>query len=367
MSPIVVGFFSPTAQTRGIGSGFLSINKSGLDDGVRGVFEGNGGPITSIALSSGPMFAGTAGASINDAGTVVFSASLDAGGSGIFTGNGGPTSTVALSGGGVTGFGGAPEINDAGRVLYGASLGGGNGGIFLRGGGQPDATVALTSGPMFNAIVGATINSQGVVAFSAVLDSGSEGVFPGSGGPITTTGLEPFPDGMGPSINDFGKIAFTGGGPGEGFGTSIRIGDADSVSTLVSNAGPFAVFGRYPVINNSGTVIFLSGLDDGRVELFTGPDPVADKVIVNNEPLFGSIVTSFIPNNVESTGVLDMNDAGQIAFHYVIADGREGIAIATPVPQPTVTVILLISFAGFTIGARKRRLYQLQQQLNRGT
>ena len=188
------GIFSPTAQTRGIGSGFLSINKSGLDDGVRGVFEGNGGPITSIALSSGPMFAGTAGASINDAGTVVFSASLDAGGSGIFTGNGGPPSTVALSGGGVTGFGGAPEINDAGRVLYGASLGGGNGGILLRGGGQPDATVALTSGPMFNAIVGATINSQGVVAFSAVLDSGSEGVFPGSGGPITTTGLEPFPD-----------------------------------------------------------------------------------------------------------------------------------------------------------------------------
>ena len=75
----------------------LSLNNSGtvafstiLIGGGSGVFTGNGGHNTPIALSSSPLFnALFLPPSINSAGTVAFIATLDGGGSGIFTGTGG--------------------------------------------------------------------------------------------------------------------------------------------------------------------------------------------------------------------------------------------------------------------------------------
>ncbi|WP_446385630.1 DUF7453 family protein [Coleofasciculus chthonoplastes] len=63
-----------------------------------------------------------------------------------------------------------------------------------------------------------------------------------------------------------------------------------------------------PIINNKGAIAFEAVLDTGEYGIFTGADPVADKVIAIGDPLFGSTVTSL--------GVSDkgFNDAGQVAF-----------------------------------------------------
>ena len=349
------GIFAPTTSNfSGIGTGFLSMNNfgvvafsTGLDDGGRGVFKGSGGAITPIALSSGPVFSGLNGASLNDAGTVAFSAGFDTGGSGVFTGNGGPTTTIATTSEGFTVFG-IPMMNNTGRVAFGAGLGG-NSGLFLRGNG-PAATVALESGPIFSSLSGYAINSSGTVAFHAALESGAIGVFTGNGGPITTIGIAQTPGGIGPSINDSGMVAFSVDPIGADLSVAaqILIGNGGPIVTYVSNAGPFSAFGIYPIINNFGLVAFLGGLDStGQAGIFTGPDATTDKVILTGETLFGSTLTSLASSGVEHPGIIDLNDSGQIAFHYQLADGRQGIAVGTPIPEPEIAIALLMGAAVF--------------------
>jgi hypothetical protein len=83
-------------------------------------------------------------------------------------------------------------------------------------------------------------------------------------------------------------------------------------------------------INNIGDVAFLAQLAPSTFGILTGPDPVADKVIRDGDTLFGSTVTDlFFNTGPEFDGP---NDAGQIAFRYSLANGRSGIALATPIP-----------------------------------
>ena len=76
--------------------------------------------------------------------------------------------------------------------------------------------------------------------------------------------------------------------------------------------------------------------------IFTGPDLSADRVIGTGDPLFGSTVALTRPTNSlrPINTWLDMNDSGQIAFRYQLADGRRGIAVATPLPEPGSALLL---------------------------
>ena len=142
-------------------------------------------------------------------------------------------------------------------------------------------------------------------------------------------------------------MAFAAGDGTVSFASQILIGNGGPLTTYVSNAGPFVGFGIYPIINNAGVVAFIGGLDGtGQSGIFTGPDPAADKVILTGEPLFGSVLSSVVPTNIEHAGIIDMNDSGQIAFHYRLADGREGIAVGTPVPEPFSLAIGLAGIIG---------------------
>jgi hypothetical protein len=75
---------------------------------------------------------------------------------------------------------------------------------------------------------------------------------------------------------------------------------------------------------------------------------VADKVISAGDPLFGSTV-SFV-----NVGVHGLNDAGQIGFRYTLADGRQGIAVANPVPEPGSAALLALGALGFVLRRRVR-------------
>ena len=142
-----------------------------------------------------------------------------------------------------------------------------------------------------------------------------------------------------PVLNDSGTMVF--------FARLVPVGEEEGIftfsggpiTTIADSSGPFNGF-RQPSLNNSGTVAFLGSLDTGESGIFTGPDPSADEVIGTGDPLFGSTVAQFFMDR-ES-----LNDSGQIAFYYELADGRIGVAradpLVTPVPEPG-TLFLLVA------------------------
>ena len=79
-------------------------------------------------------------------------------------------------------------------------------------------------------------------------------------------------------------------------------------------------------LNDQGLTVLRAVTPDSKTGIFTGPDPVADKVIQRGDPLFGKAVSSI---EFASNG---LNDKGQIAFGYAYSGGARGIAIATPLP-----------------------------------
>jgi hypothetical protein len=91
-----------------------------------------------------------------------------------------------------------------------------------------------------------------------------------------------------------------------------------------SGSGPFGGV-DYPQINSAGDVAFR-GYVFQPVEgfgIFTGPDPVADKVIQTGDTLFGSTVTS-----IYLSAGRQLNDRGDVVFSYGLANGVIGIAVA---------------------------------------
>ena len=349
------GIFAKAGNNReGIGTAQLSINNAGtvafrsfLDDGGTGVFTGSGGPIQSIALSSDPIFRVVVGASINSAGTVAFLGILDSGGQGIFTGNNSQITTIALNTEPTFSTFGFPFVNDAGKVGFNVLLTDGSRSIVTRNGGLT-TTIAAESGPIFSGVGGnISINSSGTVAFFGRLENGQFGIFSGSGGPPKTITLGSALDlSDGTSINDAGSVAFN-------FGGAVYVGNGNSLTIIADTGGPFGAFGRYSAINNLGKVVFLAGLDSGGGGIFTGPDPVADKVIRIGESLFGSsLVSAEIEPLAQIFGNMDINDLGQVAFHYELADGRQGIAVANPVPEPSSLSLLFIVIG--LIAARRK-------------
>jgi hypothetical protein len=192
---------------------------------------GSGGPITTIANSSGPFASITLFPSLNDSGTVAFGASLDAGGDGIFTSSDGLITTIADSSGPFDSlvphlFPEVPfiSLNDAGTVAFTASLDAGGDGIFTSSDGLI-TTIADSSGPFAAFFAETLINDSGMVVFFGSLDSGGFGIF---------TGPDPVADEV------------------------IRLGDRlfGSTSTRLIMAPDG--------LNNSGQIAFFYFLDDGR-------------------------------------------------------------------------------------------------------
>jgi len=309
-----------------------------------GMFTGTGGPLTTIADDSGPLGAiGHSGSlsSINPGGTVAFRAVRDGDAGewtgGIFTGSGGPITTVAHVSGQFSSFRGLgflPAINTGGTVAFHATLDAGGEGIFT-GSGGPTSTIADSSGPFSTFVNFPSINTGGTVAFFARLDAGGNGIFIGSGGPTTTIADTSGPfSGFGgtPSINTGGTVAFdafldTGA-------RGIFTGSGGPITTIADNSGPFSTFIR-PWINNAGTVVFYADLAPSGHGIFTGDGGSTSKVIRTGDPLFGSTVAEVI------IGGPSLNDNGDVAFRYFLANGVDGIAIARIIPEPASLALLL--------------------------
>jgi hypothetical protein len=124
-----------------------------------------------------------------------------------------------------------------------------------------------------------------------------------------------------PSVNDeetavFGA-ALTAGGSG------IFAATDGGVTSLIDANAPFESF-RGVLINRAGLVAFTAVPRGGRLGVFAGADPIADRIVCLGDPLFGSTVTGFALNPVS------VNEAAQLAIRVRLADDRQAVVRVDP-------------------------------------
>ena len=121
-------------------------------------------------------------------------------------------------------------------------------------------------------------------------------------------------------------------------GSITRAFESDSIET--------------PALNNRGDIATLNQAAFGRPErLSLIVDGAEDPVVSVGDALLGSTVTdlAFVAEG--------FNDAGQLAFLAQLADGREAVVIATPLPEPAGASIALAAL-GLTTLTRRRRSHR---------
>jgi hypothetical protein len=188
------GPLTTIASTAGPFSSFAfgyttSINTAGtvafwaaLDTGPGGIFLNSGDTLTPVSFNS--LVGVDFDFSMNEASTFAF---RSGNGARVLTANGGTVTTIADSSGPLNYFGSTPSLNNAGTVAFVAGVGGIDGGTFgiYKGNGGALTTIADLSGPYsylgdFN-FYQPSINDSGTVAFFAGLDAGGYGIFLGDG------------------------------------------------------------------------------------------------------------------------------------------------------------------------------------------
>jgi hypothetical protein len=245
----------------------------------QGVFLGRGGPLTAIAHTINPPGGEliseflVADQAVNTSGQVALVPELDDGDQGLLVGSRAGTfqTRYLRSGGRFSGASARVSINELGQVAFEDSLQGASAhGIFISNPNGTFRTVVDNVSGEFDSASDPSLNLFGRVAFlgSKIVDDKQVlGVFSGRGGPVTTV--------------------------------------ADST-------GPYDSF-REPSLNDLGQVVFTADLDEfvnGRPVqgVFTGPDPVADRVLRAGELYEGVPVTSVV------TCAEALNNRGQIVM-----------------------------------------------------
>ncbi len=333
---------------------------SGTNNTGLGIYTGNGVSVTTIADASDPKspFSRFETPVINNSGTVAFPAFLkaEAGGSGIFvaSSDGGVKTLYDTKSGPFSGFGSIPfgtlsGINNAGMVAFQADLNAGGSGIFTGFIGKPPTQIAAvpatspTGAKPFVAFP--SINNSGTVSFLAVGLTGGPGLYTGNGGSFNTTAntspSSPFNAFYGNAINNLGTVAFSAGLKDTNSG--IFTSSDGQLTKIVDSTGPFKQF-NFPSlpnstlsINDSGRVAFGAELTAGGTGIFTGSDPVADKVIGTGDLLDGSTVTNLILSSKA------LNNSDQVVFVATLTDANgtthEAVYRAEPVPEPSSIAI----------------------------
>ncbi|MEX2317529.1 MAG: choice-of-anchor tandem repeat NxxGxxAF-containing protein [Pirellulales bacterium] len=319
---------------------------------LEGVFMGSGGPLTTIAkegdAAPSGVFTGMGNPSISS-GRVVFTATYDDGNRGVFLADGGPLTTIAKTGdaaavGTFTDFQDALIENDI-VAFFGRSIS--VGGIYLSSGGTL-TTIAKTGdlAPNGNpfAAVGRPAQSGGDVTFRATY-GGNNGVFVGNGGPLTTivkTGdpapVGTFGGGDSPVIYN-GNVAFraTYGSDEEGIVRGVFIGSGGPIDPIVLTGDPAPV-GSFDEIGIpsyvADTMVFGAGFGGFHSGVFVRKNGILQPLLTDADVLFGSNIV------IVGSARLDADGSGRIAFFYLLFDGRSGIAMATPVPEPGTIMLL---------------------------
>jgi hypothetical protein len=241
-------------------------------------------------------------------------------------------------------------------------------------------TIASTAGKLGFVNFNLTMNKHGEVAFMGGLDpafSGPRGLFSGTGGPVTTHYLDnadivldghparfssfaerpsinlhgdiavsealqpdlrpgifvgqqgkfrtiisaaPFAEQFGqPVLNDKGTVGFQRGffDNDGNFVRTIVTSNGGPLTTLASTASGYGFFIAGPALNSKDEVAFSALTTDFSLDgIFTGPDPVSDRIVVSGDVIGAGTVVPFGIQFCEG----GINDSGEVAFIATLDD-----------------------------------------------
>jgi hypothetical protein len=143
-----------------------------------------------------------------------------------------------------------------------------------------------------------SINKRGDIAVSDFLQPDFRpGIFVGKRGRFRTiVSADPSAEQFGqPVLNDHGTAGFLRSFVDNGnFVSSIVTTDGGPVKTIASTAGNYGFFNSGPAINDKGEVAFSAFTADFSLSgIFTGPDPVADRVVAPGDAIGTGTVAPF--------------------------------------------------------------------------
>ena len=350
-------------------------------------------------------------ASINNAGQIVYRTTLDSSGSGMYRYAGGVTTTVLQTGAAQQFSSVGPTtINASGAIAFAGTLAAnGNRGVFRQDVPGTAFTPLYTSPANYSSFERTHITDvgAGAVAFQAHTNTPSiYGVFRGDGSAAATT-----ISGGGSAQASSGDFAASSDGTAVFLGTetingALTLGvytgnGAAAPARVLDTTGAYEFF-SHPAMSTNGTTLVAAGPDgslsdpaspvhllriapggrgtpqvvadsDGLFEsfaiyavnaagdfatyssldtpstygVFAGPDPLADKVLMTGDELFGETVT------LARISKQALNDHGQIVIRAQLASGEEMLVLATPVPEPASFAVVAVSAA--TVALRRQR------------
>ncbi|MGQ0633914.1 MAG: hypothetical protein ACT4QC_04850 [Planctomycetaceae bacterium] len=280
-----------------------------------------------------PPFGGSADTfpSINDGGEISFRSALDSGGAVVVkvNGNGGITTIVDTNThGDFTSLLAGTSINNAGVVAFNAFFGSERV-IAIGAGGLPAPFVR--SDDFNGSLSGATMQRESPqlgMAFQvhhSLSDSSIWRTVGLSAAPIVDTR-----DGQfsllrsGPSIDDFGRVAFSGRQSNGIWG--VFQGDTNSITTYADGTGQYDFFSS-DVASSTAGVAFIATLDLGQGEgVFLGPNPNTDRLLTLGDTLQG------FPSTVTAVefGSEAFNNHAQLAMRVHFDNGVTRIIRADP-------------------------------------
>ncbi|TWU22760.1 DUF7453 family protein [Bythopirellula polymerisocia] len=387
----------------------LTATSSGVDPD-RGIFLGDGATLSQIVRNGQATPEGTGSFTtfsnpvLNNVGEVAFQGSVFVNTS-ILRSDETTLTQIARKGqtvpdgNGTFSFLGDPALNNMGQVASIALLTGTSGaptddtGIFRGDGttltqivrkGQtaPDGNGSFA---LFNSLLGSpALNDAGQVAFLSSLNdttggtADNTGIFRGDGTTLVQlarTG-QPAPGGNGnfsilqfPALNNLGQAAFlanltnTSGGLFDNSG--IFLGDGTSLTQIAragqatpGGNGNFFSFGD-PAMNDAGQVVFsassIGSTINGGIYLHDdslGLIPLAQV----GDPFLGSTISQvgFSSGGHFGDEQSGLNERGQVAYTFSLLDGRSGIALWSPIPEPSSEVLLYLSAMALSIRRLKR-------------
>lgn len=293
---------------------------------IAGIYRANAsdGGLTTIVENEKRFDFISRSPSMNDLGAVSFAAQLDKGGEAILRGNGKNLTKIANTAKQFNFFGFDTSVNNGGVVAFKAELDPEfdfDEGLFSGAGGKITTHYLASTSEFVGDDSRPSINNVGNIAFREQIDgSFDDGIFVTEGDGFKVIAA-PDPDRSveEPVLNDGGTAAFetsfTDPETGE-FVTAIVTGDGGPLTAVVDTRGPFGSFGfRPPSLNNGGDVAFFGRLDDFVTSgIFTGPDPVANRVVGTGDTLDGRTVQSL------TFCEEGLNDADQLGFIAQLED-----------------------------------------------
>lgn len=167
-----------------------------------------------------------------------------------------------------------------------------------------------------------SINKDGDIAVSeSLLPDFRPGIFVGQRGKFRTiTSAAPFAEQFGqPVLNEKGTVGFqrsffdTEGN----FVNTIVTSKGGPLRTVASTASGYGFFNSGPAINKEGEVAFSAHTADFSLDgIFTGPDPVSDRVVVAGDVIGAGTVA---PSSLQFCEG-GLNDSGEVSFIATLDD-----------------------------------------------